>query len=73
MTNWVLEPTNGSLINAEYGCVGVSYDSGPPSTIWAKPLTGGRTALLVINAADMPQSVTLDLPELLLAYRSNPP
>jgi hypothetical protein len=48
------QPGNGSLTNAEYGCVGVSYDSGPPSTIWAKPLEGGRTALLVINGRGRP-------------------
>ena len=37
-----------------------SSDSGPASTIWAKPLVGGRIALLTINGADTPQPVTLD-------------
>ena len=43
----------------------VSRDSGPPSTIWAKPLEGGRVALLAINGADELQTITLDFAELL--------
>jgi hypothetical protein len=43
----------------------VSRDSGPPSTVWAKPLAGGRTALLAINGADTPQRIALDFAALL--------
>ena len=59
---WELSPQHGALTNAAFGCVGVSYDSGPPSTIWAKPLEGGRTALLVVNGADLEQRVDLIWP-----------
>ena len=62
---WELSPQHGALTNAAFGCVGVSYDSGPPSTIWAKPLEGGRTALLVVNGADLEQRVDLVLANLL--------
>lgn len=62
--HWALL-ANASLVNGEMGCVGVSRDSGPPSTLWAKPLAGGRTAVLAINGADMPQEVDLDLAALL--------
>ena len=34
--------------------------SGPPTTVWAKPLTRGRVALLAINGADMQQVIKLD-------------
>jgi len=61
---WTLAP-NGTLRNGQFGCVEVSGDSGPPSTIWAKPLHGGGVALLAINGADMPQRISLDLAELL--------
>jgi hypothetical protein len=62
---WTFSPHNGSLTNEEFGCVGVSGNSGPASTIWAKPMTRNRTALLVINGADAPQGVSLDLSDLL--------
>ena len=62
---WTLHP-NGTLQNAQYGCVEVSRTSGPPTTIWAKPLEGGRLALLAINGADLPQTVELDFRQLLL-------
>ena len=53
------------LTNGQFGCIGVSYDSGPPSTIWSKPLERGRIALLAINGADLEQAVELQLGELL--------
>ena len=61
---WVLH-ANGTLSNAQFGCIEVSAASGPPSTIWAKPLHGGAVALLAINGADMPQQISLDFGELL--------
>ena len=61
---WVLH-ANGTLRNAQFGCIEVSANSGPPSTIWAKPLHDGAVALLVINGADMLQTFDLDLGELL--------
>ena len=61
---WVLH-ANGTLRNAQFGCIEVSANSGPPSTIWAKPLHDGAVALLAINGADMPQTFDLDLGELL--------
>ena len=62
---WIFHQGNGSLVNGEFGCVGVSGNSGPASTIWTKPLTKNRTALLVINAADASQRLSLDLGALL--------
>ena len=61
---WVLH-ANGTLRNAQFGCIEVSANSGPPSTIWAKPLHDGAVALLAINGADMQQTFDLDLGELL--------
>ena len=61
---WSLH-ANGTLANARYGCIEVSHDSGPPSTIWAKPLAEGKVALLAINGADMPQEIVLDFMQLL--------
>ena len=61
---WTLTP-NGTLRNGQYGCVEVSRDSGPPTTIWTKPLEGGQVALLAINGADETQTISLDFAELL--------
>ena len=61
-----LEP-NGTLRNGQFGCIEVSDDSGPPSTIWAKPLHGGGYALLAINGADLTQTIKLDFGALLAA------
>jgi len=60
---WSLH-ANGTLANAQYGCIEISGDSGPPSTIWVKPLEEGRMALLAINGADMPQVFALNFTEL---------
>jgi len=68
MAVWALQP-NGTLRNGKFGCIEVSTNSGPPSTIWAKPLHGGRVALLAINGADLPQTVELDLVDLITAAR----
>ena len=57
---WDLHPSNSTLSNRQYGCVEISGNSGPPSTVWSKPLTKGRVALLAINGADLPQVVALD-------------
>ena len=62
--HWSSSP-GGGMTNEAFGCVGVSFDSGPPSTIWSKPLRGGRTALLATNAADLEQKVVLDFASLL--------
>lgn len=66
---WSLQELTGHdgalLTNEEFGCVGVSFYSGPPSTIWSKPLEGGRTAVLAINGADLEQKLELDLGMLL--------
>lgn len=63
---WSLLP-NGTLRNENYGCVEVSFSSGPPSTLWSKPLRTApngegpdRVAVLVINGADLPQEVGLN-------------
>ena len=56
---WTLHP-NGTLQNARVGCVAVSTRFGPPSTVWTKPLPGGRVAVLAINGADQPTPVVLD-------------
>ena len=61
---WTLS-SNGTLANEQYGCVEVSRNSGPPSTIWAKPLEGGRMAVLAVNGADMMQTITLDFKKLI--------
>jgi len=63
-SEWTLH-ANGTLQNTAKGCVALSADSGPPSTIWAKPLSGGRMALLAINGADLTQMIALDFAELL--------
>ena len=63
-TEWTLHP-NGTLQSVGFGCVGLSADSGPPTTIWAKPLTKGRVALLAINGADASQTIGLNFAELL--------
>jgi hypothetical protein len=60
---WTLHP-NGTLANFNAGCIEVADDSGPPSTIWTKPLSSGRVAVLAINGADMPQTIALDFGEL---------
>jgi hypothetical protein len=62
---WTLHQ-NGTLSNGQYGCIEVSFDSGPPSTIWTKPMRGGRLALLAINGADQTQHITLNFNELKL-------
>ena len=61
---WTLS-SNGTLANEQYGCVEVSRNSAPPSTIWAKPLEGGRMAVLAVNGADMMQTITLDFKKLI--------
>lgn len=61
--SWVLH-SNGTLHNEHFGCIEVSFDSGPPSTIWSKPLSSGRMALLAINGADQDQDITIDFGDL---------
>lgn len=65
---WTLA-ANGTLSNGQFGCVEVSRDTGPPSTIWAKPLEGGKMALLAINGADALQRIKLNFAELLGDHR----
>jgi len=59
---WTLH-ANTTLSNKASGCVEVSSNFGPPSTVWTKPLTQGRQAVLAINAADMSQRIDLDFSE----------
>lgn len=48
------------------GCIGDSEIlTGPPSTLWRKPLSGGRTAVLAINAAAIAHDITVDYAEVL--------
>jgi len=60
---WTLH-ANGTLQNGQFGCIELSDDAGPPSTIWAKPLAGGKMAVLAINGADEAQHITLDFASL---------
>lgn len=48
-----------------YGCYGVSDLQGPPSSLWRKPMPNGRTAVLAINGAALPQEITIDVAEVL--------
>lgn len=53
---------NGTLRSGTgFGCLGTSNLAGPLSTLWRKPLTGGRTAVLAINGAALPARVTIDV------------
>jgi len=52
---------DGMLTSSEGGCFGVSNLIGPPSSIWRKPLSGGRVAALAINGAAVPHTITVDL------------
>lgn len=61
--SWKLDK-NGTLQHNYFGCIEVSFDSGPTSTIWSKPLSSGRMALLTINGADKNQDVTLNFGDL---------
>ena len=56
---WTLH-ANGTLSNAADGCVAVSTNSGPPSTVWAKPLREGGQAVLMINGADKKQQIAVE-------------
>jgi len=60
---WRLFP-NATLRNSQLGCVEVSSTTGPPSTIWSKPLTRSRLAVLTINGADIPHTISLNLSEI---------
>jgi hypothetical protein len=44
-----------------YGCFGVSTTQGPASGLWRKPMAGGKTAVLAINAAALPNTITIDV------------
>ena len=57
---------NGTLANGQFGCVYISNKTGPPSTVWAKPLDRkGKMAVLAINGADLTQTISLDFAALL--------
>jgi len=62
-SSWLLGADN-TLRNEASGCVEVSTNAGPPSTVWVKPLSHGRQAVLVINGADIAQQIDLDFREL---------
>jgi hypothetical protein len=46
---------------AGFGCLGTSSTAGPLSTLWRKPMAGGRTAVLAINGAALPAHITIDV------------
>ena len=54
-----------TLTNGAAGCVTVSTRFGPQSTVWTKPLSRGRTAVLAINGADASHDVELDFADVL--------
>ena len=51
----------------------MSDETGPESTIWAKPLSGGRTALLAINGADLDHTITIDFGALIAEQQRGAP
>ena len=60
--------TNGTMTSATgYGCFGVSTSAGPPSSLWRKPMPGGKTAVLAINSAALPHNLTIDVAHVLKA------
>ena len=68
-----LDVANGTLESGSgYGCLGVSQLTGPPSSLWRKPLPNGQTAVLAINGAALPQVITLNVSEV-LALDARPP
>jgi len=57
---------NGTLRSStDYGCFGVSAVQGPLSSVWRKPVPGGRTAVLAINAAALPHTLTINVSDVL--------
>ena len=65
-TNLTLH-SNGTLSTAsDYGCFGVSSIQGPPSSLWRKPIAGGKTAVLAINSAALPHTITINVSEVMI-------
>ena len=65
-TNLTLHP-NGTLSTAtDYGCFGVSALQGPLSSLWRKPMAG-KTAVLAINGAALPHTITINVSQVLSA------
>eukprot|EP00729_Bicosta_minor_P000100 gene100-10827_t len=57
---------NGTLSSAAgFGCYGISNNQGPPSTVWRKPMPGGKTAVLAINGGGLEQEITIDVATML--------
>lgn len=64
-TNLTLH-TNGTMSSpSSYGCFGVSDIQGPLSSIWRKPVAGGQTAVLAINGAALPHTITINVSQVL--------
>lgn len=62
---WTLRAADGALqLPAAGVCAGSSDVSGPASQVWRKPLAGGKVAVLVVNGALLPQTVSVSLSEL---------
>lgn len=58
--------SNGTLSTASnYGCFGVSSIQGPPSSLWRKPMASGKTAVLAINGAALPHTITINVSQVL--------
>lgn len=65
LTKLTLHP-NGTLSSAgDFGCFGVSSFQGPPSSLWRKPMAGGKTAVLAINGAALPHTITINVSQVL--------
>jgi len=64
-TNLTLH-ANGTMSSPTgYGCFGVSNIQGPLSSIWRKPVAGGKTAVLAINGAALPHTLTINVSHVL--------
>ena len=57
---------NGTMSSPSgFGCFGVSNLQGPLSSIWRKPMAGGKTAVLAINGAALPHTITINVSQVL--------
>ena len=62
---FTLRASDGALVlPAGNVCAGSSDRSGPASQVWRKPLADGAMAVLVINAALLPQTINVSLADL---------
>ena len=56
---------------SDYGCFGVSAVQGPPSSMWRKPTANGKTAVLAINSAALPHTITINVSEMFIPNSSH--